>query len=324
MILYFALTIFTVLFLTGILLKIFIPKLKSMKMGQPINEIGPRWHKSKEGTPTMGGLFFILPIIFVMALVSLIIPDMIDAPKLWITLICSALFGLIGIVDDLAKLKKRENQGLRAWQKFLLQLVVASAFVGIMAGKGYLDTTLYIPFFKKTVELGFFYYIIAVILICGIVNSVNLTDGIDGLSGSVTAAVCVFFIVMSVISQNGTSALMSCAVLGGCIGFLIYNIYPAKVFMGDTGSLFLGGAVVGIAFLYGSPLIILTAGIVYVFETLSVILQVAYFKLSHGKRLFKMAPFHHHLEKCGYSENRIVITALAATCVAAAISGIFG
>ena len=133
-----------------------------------------------------------------------------------------------------------------------------------------------------------------------------------------------FFIVMSVISQNGTSALMSCAVLGGCIGFLIYNIYPAKVFMGDTGSLFLGGAVVGIAFLYGSPLIILTAGIVYVFETLSVILQVAYFKLSHGKRLFKMAPFHHHLEKCGYSENRIVITALAATCVAAAISGIFG
>ena len=323
MLIYTILSAVTVTLLTGILLKVFIPKLKSMKMGQPISETGPRWHKSKEGTPTMGGLFFIVPILLVLALVSVIKPDMFDLGKLWITAVSSALFGLVGIVDDLAKLKKRENEGLRPWQKFFLQVLVASAYVGIMAGKGYLTTSIYIPFFKATVEFGFFYYVISVILICGIVNSVNLTDGIDGLAASVTALVCIFFIVMSSISGNGTASLTSGAVLGGCIGFLIFNFHPAKVFMGDTGSLFLGGAVVGIAFIYGSPLIILAVGIVYVFETASVILQVGSYKIFH-KRLFKMAPFHHHLEKCGYTENRIVITAAVATCIAAVLCGFFG
>ena len=310
--------------LTGVLSYVFIPKLKSLKMGQPISEIGPRWHKSKEGTPTMGGLFFIVPIVLVLVIASFAAPDALDLPRLWITAVSSLLFGLIGVVDDAAKLFKHENEGLRPWQKFFLQLLVASAFVGIMAVKGYLTTVIYIPFFRAEVDFGFFFYIISVILICGVVNSVNLTDGIDGLASSVTAVVAAFFLVMSLIGGNDTSALLSGAVFGGCIGFLIYNAYPAKIFMGDTGSLFLGGAAVGIAFLYGSPLIILVSGIVYVIETVSVILQVSYYKLSHGKRLFKMAPFHHHLEKCGFSENKIVLIAIAVSVVFALISAFFG
>jgi len=232
------------------------------------------------------------------------------------------LFGLIGIIDDAAKLYKKENTGLTAPQKFFLQLVVASAFVGIMAYKGYINTVMYIPFFKAEVDFGFFYYIISVVLICGIVNSVNLTDGIDGLAASVTAVVCAFFMVMASAADNGTVGLFASAVFGGCIGFLIYNAYPAKIFMGDTGSLFLGGAVIGLAFLYASPLIILVVGIVYVIETASVILQVTYYRLSHGKRLFKMAPIHHHFEKCGFSENKIVFTAISITVIFSLISGL--
>ena len=317
-------SIIAVLALTGVLSRVFITKLKSLKMGQPISEIGPRWHKSKEGTPTMGGLFFIVPIMLVLAVASIAMPRSLDLPRLWITAISALLFGFIGVVDDAAKLRKHENEGLLPWQKFTLQLVVASAYVGIMAAKGYLTTVVYIPFFRVDVDFGFFFYIISVILICGIVNSVNLTDGIDGLASSVTAVVCAFFAVMSVVASNDTSSLLSCAVFGGCLGFLIYNAYPAKIFMGDTGSLFLGGAVVGIAFIYGSPLIILVMGIVYVFETISVVLQVSYYKLSHGKRLFKMAPFHHHLEKCGFSENKIVFIAIGVTFVFSLIAAILG
>ena len=323
MIIYLIATLFITIALTGILLRIYIPKFRSMNMGQPINEIGPRWHKSKEGTPTMGGLLFIVPIVLVVAAVSLIAPDKFDLSRLWITLTSSVLFGVIGIFDDLAKLRKRENEGLKAWQKFTLQLVVACLFVGVSAAKGCITTVMHIPFFDVDVDLGFFYYIISVILIVGIVNSVNLTDGVDGLSSSVTAVVCIFFIIVSSIYKSETTSLLACAVLGGCLGFLIYNAYPAKIIMGDTGSLFLGGAVVGLAFMYGSPLIILVCGIVYVFETLSVILQVLYFKITHGKRLFKMAPFHHHLEKCGYSERTIVIVAIAVSVVFSALAAFF-
>ena len=323
MYIYLIIAMIAALSATAILLRIFIPKLKSLKMGQPIYEIGPRWHKSKEGTPTMGGLFFIIPIMLVLIIASLVMPDMLDLPRLWITAISSMLFGLIGIIDDMAKLRKKENMGLTAPQKFFLQLVVASAFVGIMAYKGYINTVIYIPFFKVDIDFGFFYYIISVVLICGVVNSVNLTDGIDGLAASVTAVVTAFFLVMASVSDNVTVCLFSAAVFGGCIGFLIYNAYPAKIFMGDTGSLFLGGAVVGLAFLYASPLIILVVGIVYVIETASVILQVTYYRLSHGKRLFKMAPIHHHLEKCGFSENKIVFIAICITLVFSVISALF-
>ena len=320
---YFIVAIVVSLSLTAILLRIFIPKLKSMKMGQPIYEIGPRWHKSKEGTPTMGGLCFIVPITIVTVTASIVFPDKLDLPRLWITVVSSLLFGLIGVIDDAAKLRKKENTGLTAPQKFLLQLVVASAFVGIMAIKGYMTTVVYIPFIKVSVDFGFFYYIISVILICGIVNSVNLTDGIDGLAASVTAVVTAFFTVMASVNDNATVGIFASAIFGGCIGFLIYNAYPAKIFMGDTGALYLGGAVVGLAFLYASPFIILVVGIVYVIETASVILQVTYHKLSHGKRLFKMARIHHHFEKCGFSENKIVAIAIMITVVFSVVSGFF-
>ena len=320
---YFIVAIVVSLSLTAILLRIFIPKLKSMKMGQPIYEIGPRWHKSKEGTPTMGGLCFIVPITVVVITASIVFPDKLDLPRLWITVVSSLLFGLIGVIDDAAKLRKKENTGLTAPQKFLLQLIVASAFVGIMAIKGYMTTVVYIPFIKVSVDFGFFYYIISVILICGIVNSVNLTDGIDGLAASVTAVVTAFFTVMASVNDMATVGIFASAIFGGCIGFLIYNAYPAKIFMGDTGALYLGGAVVGLAFLYASPFIILVVGIVYVIETASVILQVTYHKLSHGKRLFKMAPIHHHFEKCGFSENKIVAIAILITVVFSVVSGFF-
>ena len=320
---YFIVAIVVSLSLTAILLRIFIPKLKSMKMGQPIYEIGPRWHKSKEGTPTMGGLCFIVPITVVVITASIVFPDKLDLPRLWITVVSSLLFGLIGVIDDAAKLRKKENTGLTAPQKFLLQLIVASAFVGITAIKGYMTTVVYIPFIKVSVDFGFFYYIISVILVCGIVNSVNLTDGIDGLAASVTAVVTAFFTVMASVNDMATVGIFASAIFGGCIGFLIYNAYPAKIFMGDTGALYLGGAVVGLAFLYASPFIILVVGIVYVIETASVILQVTYHKLSHGKRLFKMAPIHHHFEKCGFSENKIVAIAILITVVFSVVSGFF-
>lgn len=309
--------------LTAVMLLIFIPKLKSMHMGQHILTIGPRWHASKEGTPTMGGVMFILPIIFVLVILSLLLPDKIDLSRMWIMMLSSVLFGAIGIADDVAKLKKQKNEGLTAPQKFLLQLVVASIFVYVMAKKGFISTVIEIPFFNTSLDLGFFYYIVSVILICGIVNSVNLTDGIDGLASSVTAAVLVFFAICGKIDGNVTVSLVSCVVFGGCIGFLIFNAHPAKVFMGDTGSLFLGGIVVGLAFIYGSPLIIIPCGIVYIIETLSVILQVTYYKISHGKRLFKMAPIHHHLEKSGFTENMIVITALIVTTIFSSLTLIF-
>lgn len=309
--------------LTAALLFIFIPKLKSMHMGQPISTIGPRWHKSKEGTPTMGGIFFIIPVIIIAILSSLLLSDKIDVAKMWTVLVSSALFGVIGVADDMAKLKKRQNEGLTARQKFILQLVVASAFVAVLSVKGYIDTVIYIPFVGIDIDLGFFYYVVAIILICGIVNSVNLTDGIDGLAASVTAVVLVFFAVCGKIDSNNTVSLLSCVAFGGCVGFLVFNAYPAKVFMGDTGSLFLGGLVVTLAFIYGSPLVILVCGIVYIIETLSVILQVTYFKLSHGKRLFKMAPFHHHLEKCGFSENKIVALAVVITALFSAVAVVF-
>ena len=305
--------------ITAVLLRIFIPKLKSLKLGQPIYEIGPRWHKSKEGTPTMGGIFFIVAVIAALTVSSIIFREEIDIGKIIIVTSAALLFGLIGIVDDSAKLRKRENQGLTAPQKFLLQLIVAIAFVLTLSKQGYINTSLHIPFFDVYIELGVFYYFVAVILVCGIVNSVNLTDGIDGLASSVTAAVMIFFSVFSAINEQNTELLLSIVFLGACIGFLVYNIYPAKIFMGDTGSLFLGGAAVGMSFLIGSPLVIFVTGIVYVIETASVILQVMYFKATHGKRLFKMAPIHHHFEKCGFSENKIVLISVLVTALASTL-----
>ena len=312
--------------LTAILSRIFIPVLKSLKMGQKILDIGPRWHKSKEGTPTMGGITFIISSLVLGAIALTILKLLGFKINIWLIIInylFALLNGLIGIIDDLAKLKKKQNQGLKAWQKYLLQFILSIAYIVVLIRLGYASTEVYIPFFKKTFDFGFVYYPFMVLLITGIVNSVNLTDGIDGLASSVTLIVSVFFIIASVILSNEESTFLAIILLGCTSGFLVYNFHPAKIFMGDTGSLFIGGMVIGLAFMINNPIIIIFVGIVYICEALSDIIQVSYFKLSHGKRIFKMAPIHHHFEKCGWGEIKIVVVFSLVT-LAFCIISIFG
>ena len=330
----YIIVLLSVFALTAVLLRLIIPVLKSHKLGQPIKDIGPRWHKSKEGTPVMGGIGFIMAtliVLLIISIVSLIRGTIAELVPLALGLGLAVANGMIGFFDDYCKLLKKQNEGLKAYQKYLLQLVVAAVYLLFMSITGNLSTELFIPFLKKTIVLeGYLkiaYYAIALLLITGIVNSVNLTDGIDGLAASVTAVVGGFFSVLAFyISRSNHVAgrslsLLSSSVIGGTLGFLVYNWNPARVFMGDTGSLYLGGAVVGAAFMLNRPLVILAAGLVYVFEAISVILQVGVFKLSgRKKRLFKMAPFHHHLEKCGWKEVTIVCVFTLLTvgfCVAA-------
>ena len=330
----FIIVLLSVFALTAFLLRLIIPVLKSHKLGQPIKDIGPRWHKSKEGTPVMGGIGFILAtliVLLIISIVSWIRGTVAEFVPLALALGLAVANGMIGFFDDYCKLLKKQNEGLKAYQKYLLQLVVAAVYLLFMSITGNLSTELFIPFVKKTIVLDGYlkilYYAIALLLITGIVNSVNLTDGIDGLAASVTAVVGGFFAVLAFyISRTNRAAgrslsLLSSSVVGGTLGFLVYNWNPARVFMGDTGSLYLGGAVVGAAFMLNRPLVILVAGFVYVFEAISVILQVGVFKLSgRKKRLFKMAPFHHHLEKCGWKEVTIVCVFTLLTvgfCVAA-------
>lgn len=316
---------------TVLILRKLIPVLKSKKMGQPILDIGPRWHKSKEGTPTMGGLSFIIPI-SVVGLAGAVYLGITDGIRstlpLVLTLALGVAGGLIGCVDDLAKLKKKQNEGLTAPQKFILQVVAAALYLlgmTLICGK---STELYIPFVDKSVDFGIFYYIIAMLLLTGVINSVNLTDGIDGLCSSVTLVVGVFFTCAAYMNgladPDSPLLLLGGLMIGGCAGFLVYNFYPARVFMGDTGSLFLGALVVGGSFMMKNPLLVIIFGIVYIIETASVMLQVGYFKLTHGKRLFKMSPIHHHFEKCGWSEIKIVVVASIVTACAAVVSLLFG
>ncbi len=328
----FILSVVLTLILTVLFSKKFIPALISRKMGQPILEIGPRWHKSKEGTPTMGGLFFIAAIFIVGILFSFFVFPKEDLPRVWITLGMAAAFGAVGFIDDRAKLLKKQNEGLRAYQKFLFQVIVAAAYLFLMTLYGGLDTKVIFPFLDKTVDFGIAYYGFAIILIVGVNNSVNLTDGIDGLCASVTATVAAFFAVCgfrlpTLLSpehaSDPTLAVLAGMTFGACIGFLVYNWNPARVFMGDTGSLFLGGMVAGLAFLLNVPLVILVVGLFYVIEAASVILQVGFFKLTHGKRLFKMAPIHHHFEKCGWSEPVIAAFGILLTAVMAVFSYCF-
>lgn len=322
MYMYFIVGLVASLVLTALAERILIPILKSVKMEQKILDIGPRWHKSKEGTPTMGGLGFIISgvIVFIAVTVwaALGNADM-NVWRVCITFVFALLCGAIGFIDDYAKFFKKQNEGLTAGQKYLLQLIVAALYLFFMVWKGGLETTLTIPFLNVNWDLGIFYYVFALILITGVVNSVNLTDGIDGLAASITAIVGAFFAVVAFSLGFGDAVIISGLTVGCCIGFLVYNFYPARVFMGDTGSLFLGGTVVGLAFLVNEPLIIVLAGIIYIAETLSVILQVASFKLT-GKRIFKMSPIHHHFEKTGWSEIKIVAVFSLVTAIFCFIS----
>ena len=308
MIAYFLISLILTFIITAISARILIPKLKSMKLGQQILDIGPRWHKSKEGTPTMGGISFIIAALIsfvVMAVILLINGETDGLVRAIIVILFALVSGAIGVVDDMTKFKNHRNEGLTAAQKYLLQLISAGLFLAAMKLTGNIGTELNIPYFDISIELSVFYYIFSILLITGIVNAVNLTDGIDGLASSVTLAVGAFFAVAAFTLGSAESAVVSAITMGACLGFLVYNFYPARVFMGDTGSLFLGALAVGMAYMIESPLIIVIVGIVYIMEALSVILQVGFYKLTK-KRIFKMAPIHHHFEKCGWSELKVV------------------
>ena len=306
---------------TVVLARIFIPVLKSIKMGQKILDIGPRWHKGKEGTPTMGGLFFIA---------ASLIP--VIAAAIWrrnFSLVIHYIFvlfnGMIGFVDDYVKFFKKQNAGLSVLQKLVLQFGVTIAYVVALWLDNSISTVVALPFTTFTYDLGIFYYIILVVGIVFTVNSVNLTDGIDGLCSSVTAVAMVFFGVLSIKSGNVEAGIMSAVMLGGAFGFLVYNFHPAKVFMGDTGSLFMGGMVCAIAMMLNIPIILFFVGIIYFIESFSVMIQVISFKLTK-KRVFKMTPIHHHFEMCGWNEVKIVLvfTLVAAVFSAAGCFGYIG
>lgn len=300
--------------------KVLLPALRALKAGQSIKEIGPKWHNSKAGTPTMGGLMFIAASILCVFTGWLAMRDG-DYSHL-LVLALALMFGLIGFYDDFIKVKKKRNLGLTGVQKILLQVLAAAIFLAAMHFTGNLKYDLYIPFVKEPVAHvpPLLYLAVAVFIIVGCVNAVNLTDGIDGLASGVTMPVMAFFVIVSMSMKKAGLATFPAALLGGLGGFLFYNFHPAKVFMGDTGSLFLGGAVVGMAFALDMPLVLLLVGLIYIIETLSDILQVSYFKLTHGKRIFKMAPIHHHFEMCGWSEVKIwtvFVLVTAAMCVIA-------
>ena len=283
-----------------------VPWLRKQKAGQSIREDGPTWHMSKSGTPTMGGIMFILGSGIASFILGFDNMAAGDYGHLFIFFF-SLIFGIIGFLDDYEKLRKKQNLGLTASKKFLLQLAVAIAFIYLLRYFGYLRPNLYIPFLNKSVIMYEpLYFALAAFIIVGTVNSVNLTDGVDGLAAGTSLPVAAFYGAVACAwgEQFLTIGIFAAAILGGLVGFLIYNFNPAKVFMGDTGSLFLGGAVCAMAFTLDMPLILLPLGIVYVIETLSDIIQVVYFKASKGKRVFKMAPFHHHLEMGGWSGNK--------------------
>lgn len=310
---------------TGLLgWKVILPELRKLKAGQEIREAGPQWHASKAGTPTMGGLMFIAGI--AIAILAAGWPGMLRGDMTHIYVFLFALiFGAIGFLDDYEKVKKHRNLGLTAPQKFLLQLAAAILFLMLMRCEGLLHSALYIPFFNVTVQVSWpLYMVFAAFVAVGTVNAVNITDGLDGLAASVTIPVALFFVSVAIWWRYTQLGVFSAALLGGLLAFLLFNMHPARVFMGDTGSLFLGGAVAGLAFAFDVPLALVPVGIVYIVETLSDIIQVTYFKLSHGKRIFKMAPIHHHFEMCGWSEVRIVtvFTAVSVVFCALALLGV--
>ena len=290
--------------LTAVIGYFLLPLLRALKAGQSIRELGPTWHNNKAGTPMMGGLMFIAS-----AILCLLgnIPFMQDY-SVFITLALALCFGLIGFLDDFFKIKFKRNLGLTSLQKALLQMAVSAIYLYVLYKLGVMKTDLYIPFVDVTFQIHPLIYIFfAMFVMVGCVNAVNLTDGVDGLSSSVTLPVMIFFAAAAILKGKYDLALLPASLVGGLIAYLFYNWHPAKVFMGDTGSLFLGGIVCALAFALEMPLILILVGFVYMVETLSVILQVGYFKLTHGKRLFKMSPIHHHFEMCGWKEVKIVI-----------------
>ena len=295
--------------LTVVGCRILIPILRRRHAGQHILEIGPSWHLSKAGTPTMGGLSFLFAVSLTSGgyLVYLLWNGR-DSEWLLPALVVAyaLLCGMIGLVDDACKLFKKQNQGLTAPQKYVLQLLASALFLFVARAWGGVGTSIRVPFWGGEWELGFFYYPLALLFLTGLVNALNLTDGLDGLLSANVAVMGGFLLLMGFRDKAAQGALSGALLLGAALGFLVFNRHPAKVFMGDTGSLFFGGLVAATGLVIAHPLAILLAGLVFVWEAISVILQVVYFKCTKGKRLFRMAPFHHHLEKCGLGEESIV------------------
>ncbi len=301
-----------------VLCPILIPLLKKLKFGQFVREEGVEAHLKKAGTPTMGGIVILIAVIITSVFY---IPENKEViPVLFATV----GFGLIGFLDDYIKVVMKRSLGLRAWQKMLGQIVVTGVFVYYYLEVMHGSTEIRAPFMGTLGTMPVWLFIVFIFFVfLGTVNGVNFTDGLDGLASSVTVLVATFFTVFAIATHNGVSPITS-AVVGALLGFLLFNVYPASVFMGDTGSLALGGFVAAAAIVLQIPLFILMVGLIYLVEVLSVMLQVGYFKLTHGKRIFKMAPIHHHFELCGWSETRVVavfsiITALLCLLAMAAI-----
>ena len=294
-----------------------IPFLHKLKFSQTERQEGVASHLKKAGTPTMGGIIFLIPIAAVGVVSAFRYPEI--APVLFLTL----AFGFIGFLDDFLKVVKKKSDGLLPWQKLILEFVVTAVFWLILTRVTGEDLTLRIPFTHGFMgNIGFLAVPLLFFAVLGTVNGVNFTDGVDGLASSVTVAVALFFTVASILLKAGVAPLSS-AVAGALMGFLLYNAYPAKVFMGDTGSLALGGFVVGTAYVLHMPLYILIVGGIYLIEIVSVMMQVSYFKLTHGKRIFKMTPIHHRFELSGWSETRVV-TAFTAVTVLLCLTGLLG
>ena len=289
---------------------IFIPMLTKFKFGQTVRDDGPQTHLQKNGTPTMGGVIMIIAI-----LITGLTRAKIDKDLL-VGLICITGFGLVGFLDDFIKIKMKRSLGLKAYQKIILQFALALYIAYYQYSASPSATQMMVPFTDIVINLGPLYVPIMMFVIIGTVNAVNLTDGLDGLASGVTLIVSIFFMMLAISVGNSDVGILAAATGGACLGFLGFNSYPAKVFMGDTGSMALGGAVVAFAVLTNSVLLIPIVGGIYFVEAISVIIQVASFKLT-GKRVFKMAPIHHHFEQCGWPETRVVFVFWITTVVLA-------
>lgn len=320
--------------LIGIVL---IPFLKKIHFGQTILEDGPKWHKSKQGTPIMGGFMFIISSVVATALGYIIYcqtdyayETLDDTVRLAACMIFSLLFAGIGFLDDYIKAVKKQNLGLNPKQKMIFQFILCAAFLAVLYNWG--DTSTEINLMFVSFDIGYFYYPIMILFMIYVSNAVNLTDGVDGLCGSVTFVTMLAFSLICTFMTLYDTSIYAMAIAGGCLGFLIWNYHPAKCFMGDTGSMYLGGAFVAIGLTTHNHLLIVLVGLVYILEALSVVLQVSYFKITarqhykktgekgKGKRIFKMSPIHHHFEMCGFSEYKIVTV----FSLAALITGILG
>ena len=306
----FFVTLAITLFLTAVFTWKIIGIMTRRKIGQNILEVGPIWHKKKEGTPTMGGVAFLLASTVAFLTVFLLYGCKMERHGAFIIInvfLYAVLNGAVGLIDDISKYRNKRNEGLTPFGKLAFQSVLAILFlvsVGMSTG---ITTALKIPFTSVELELGIFYYVLAFFVLCGVTNAVNLTDGLDGLAS--TCVLCVgalFTAVELTVGFDGSYGFFGGVLVGASIGFLIFNLHPAKIFMGDTGSLFFGAIVASMGIATNNLLVTLIYSFVFLCEAISDILQVAYFKITKGKRLFKMAPLHHHFEKCGYSEMKIV------------------